>query len=352
VVLAAGLPDERSTDDRAVRIDEESFRQLLVWAVQQRLTGLLCEALQQGSLVVEAGCADELVEQAHDAHRSALHHALAAEATAVTISSLLAAMGIAAYAFKGIANAHLDYPDPAWRTFFDTDVYVARQQFGEAIGVLLDAGYTRTSVPLGARWERRFARACELRSPGGIEVDLHAAVATGYFGTVLDDRSLRADPDSIALAGDTVTAFSLPARALISCYSIVLSRGPGLRLQRDLAQQLVALDGRWREVVDLAGTDGHIVIAESLRTVATTFPGVGPSPEILEWASGVRPTELARRALVFADRGEKVGWSADARSAMLALGPIDTTRFGIGIAWGRRPRRRARNGGAARHVTA
>jgi hypothetical protein len=315
--------------------DTESFRRLVAWAVDERLTGLLGDAIDEGTIVLEPRAAAGLADEAREAHRMVVRHALGAEATAIEVIELLADRSIVAYPFKGLANAHLDYPDPALRTFLDADLHVERPRFGDAITALLVAGYTRTSVPLGERWERRFARACELRAPNGIEVDLHASVATGYFGTVLDADALRADPDSIELAGRALPAFSLPARALISSYSIVLSRGTGLRLQRDLTQQLIALASDWPLMIDLAGRDGEAVVAQALTTVGATFGPAHVAADALAWASTVTPTTTAHRALELADRAHDEGWSADARSTALALGALDSARFGAGIAVGR-----------------
>jgi hypothetical protein len=315
--------------------DTESFRRLVAWAVDERLTGLLGDAIDEGTIVLEPRSAAGLADEAREAHRTVVRHTLGAEATAIEVIELLAGHSIVAYSFKGVANAHLDYPDPALRTFLDADLHVERPRFGDAITALLAAGYTRTSVPLGERWERRFARACELRAPNGIEVDLHASVATGYFGAVLDHDALRADPDSIALAGRTLPAFSLPARALISSYSIVLSRGPGLRLQRDLTQQVIALASDWPLMIDLVGRDGEAVVAQALTTVGATFGPAHVDADALAWASTVTPTTTARRALELADRAHDEGWSADARSTALALGALESARFGFGIAVGR-----------------
>ena len=88
-------------------------------------------------------------------------------------------------------------------------------------------------------------------------------------------------------------------------------------------------------MVDLAGSDGEVVIARALSTVASTFgPGL-LEPDALAWAPTVTPTKTARRALELAQRAHDVGWSADARSTTLALGPTDTARYLSGIAVGR-----------------
>ncbi len=204
--------------------------------------------------------------------------------------------------------------------------------FERAIGALTAEGFRKSPTALSPRWERRFARACELRSPDGVELDLHAAVATGYFGAVLDHDRLRTAPDHVSLGGEVVPVFSLPGRALISCYGVVLSRGPGLRLRRDLVQQFDRIGDRWGEVVELGGAAGGAVIAEATATLAATFGPGRVRSDLAAWASTLEPDRRARRALELAQQGVTSGWSADARSAMMALGVHDRLRFGTGVA--------------------
>ena len=156
-VLTVGLPVRAASDGHPPAVaDPESFRLLMAWAVAERLTGLLCQAIDDGSIVLDTPSGSSLADEAREAHRTVVRHTLGAEATAIEVVELLSDHGMVAYPFKGVANAHLDYPDPALRTFLDADIHVERHQFGDAITALLAAGYTRTSVPLGERWERRF----------------------------------------------------------------------------------------------------------------------------------------------------------------------------------------------------
>ena len=276
----AGGPMSTPSSETPIEVAPESFEHLLNWAVRERVAGLLCAAIESGIIDVEAQVG--ALERAREIHREALRSSIAAEATAVQAVSVLRRAGIEALAFKGVANAHLDYTDPAMRTFFDADLHVTREDFGRAIDTLTTEGFQKSPTFMSARWERRFARACELRSPDGVELDLHAAVATGYFGAMLDHDQLRSAPDRFALGGEPMSAFCLPARALISCYGIVLSRGPGVRLQRDLIQQIMCLGDRWPEVLELSGEEGRAVIAKALGATMTTF-GAGP-----DWDSCTR----------------------------------------------------------------
>jgi len=339
-VLSARLEGAAPTAS-PVTLDGDEFDQLLQWSSNERLFGLLVAALEDGAVVVGSDHDDHLdaLERAGDSHRSALRNTLAAEATAVQAVRVLRSARIEAFVFKGSATAHLDYPDPAMRSFYDADLHVNRADFGAAIDALVADGYRKSPTPMSARWERRFARACEMRSSDGVELDLHAAVATGYFGMVLDHDLLRRSSCSVDMGGEPVSAFSLPARTLISAYGVVLSRGPGLRLERDLAQQLANLGDRWPELIELAGYDGTAVIAKALDVISATFGDDAPHVDLAAGLGASTPSPPAMRALRHAEEATHAGWSADARSSMMALGAIDRVRFTTGVVTSRFGRR-------------
>ena len=330
-VLAADLA---SGSQAPVEIHGEEFEALLRWSQHERMIGVLVTALEHRIVVVGSRNDGHLdaFGRAREAHRTALRITLAAEATAVHAVRVLRRAGVEPFVFKGSATAHLDYADPALRTFHDADLHVDRSDFGAAIDALVADGFRRSPTVLSSRWERRFARACELKSPDGVELDLHAAVATGYFGERLAHDRLRATPDRVWLGGEEISAFSLPARALISCYGVVLSRGPGRRLERDLLQQLRHLGDRWPEMVSLGGDDGAAVISAAIGSISGTAGSSVFDPELVEWAGSVTPGPRARQALHLAEQAWASGWSADARSTMLALSPWDRVGFGVGVA--------------------
>lgn len=370
-VATIGLPDASTNDGGAPRagrhLGHDELTALIGWAARERLDGLLWLALTTGRIAgppsttghrnapseglevagSETAPGPTLDERARHIHLTGLRSSLAAEATAATAIATLRDAGIAAHVFKGLANAHLDYDTPQQRTFFDADLLVHRSDFGAAIEALADAGFTRTLPPLRERWEQRFARATELRSPDGVELDLHASLATGYFGEILDHDALRDQPATVHLGGVDCDAFNASARLLISSYAIVLSRGPGIRLLRDLAQQLLVTGADWREAARLAG-DGAAVLADALLQTGRTL---GIDHEAIDWATGVEPSPTASRALAHAADAHDEGWSADARSTMLALGPMDRIRFLAGVVLPSRSNLRARGRTMSRHLT-
>jgi hypothetical protein len=266
-----------------------------------------------------------------------MRSSLAAEATGLAAIEALRAAGVEPFAFKGIAAAHLDYDDPSQRHFFDADLLVPRPDLARAIDALSAAGFRRNGPSIGRRWEHRFARAVELRFRDGVELDLHASLATGYFGWTLDHDRLRLDREEFDLGGIECSAFGPTGRFLISCYAVVLSRGPGLRLQRDMAQQLFVTGVDWKATAAVAG-EGEAVVAEALRRLNSR---TGTTHPAFSWAAHFPASPTASSALRLAERAATEGWSADARSTMLALGPVDRVRF-IGPALAHRLRRNYR----------
>jgi hypothetical protein len=318
-----------------VTVAGEDARRLCDWIRHERLTGPAMEAIDAGALQIVD---DDLAHAIRSAHVAALRSSLAAEATGVRAIVALRSSGIDPHVIKGMANAHLDYGDPSNRTFADADVLVRRSDLPRAIAALIDAGFCRSPTTVGARWEARFARAVEFRHTDGVELDLHVEVAAGWFGRILDHDRLRASSDYVLLGGVDCATLGPPGRFVVSAYASQLSRGPHLRLLRDLAQQLLVTKADWRAAVMLAD-DGAAVIAAALLELAEL---TGLDHDAVDWARSVSPSSPAARALSLAEQGRTVGWSADARSTAMALGVVERCRFVAGIVAARSRRWAAR----------
>ena len=87
---------------------------------RQRLTGLLWAAVRQGAMPVtqDAGGARRV------GHVESLAGVLALEHLLLDSVATLTAAEIPTRVLKGPVVAHLDYPDPTWRTFGDIDLLV------------------------------------------------------------------------------------------------------------------------------------------------------------------------------------------------------------------------------------
>ena len=349
-VLRYGLPGSQSTppDIDWRTVSPVALQRVSQWAVGQRLTGVWCELLAVAAaeaagadVAAEAAAGDGdggvvsaagVLAAARATHSTQIRSALVCEATAVLVVEALAPAGVPVWLIKGLPVAHLDYPDPAWRTSGDVDVLVPRDALHAAVAALEARGFRRSEPAPRQGWEGRYGRAVMLRSEHDVEVDLHVAIVPGYFGAALDHRQLVEHHDTIDLGGVQCGVLGPAARLVGSSYAAVVSRGSTTRYLRDLAQQLLATEADWHRAVSLARTgDGESVLAAAvLEAVAAEL--VPADHPMAQWASGVVPSTRARRALQYAQQGRSAGWLADARSQVMALGPLDAARFLAGAA--------------------
>ncbi|MGK2949785.1 MAG: nucleotidyltransferase family protein [Acidimicrobiales bacterium] len=311
-----------------VVLDDPAAGALLPWARNERLDGALVAAVAAGAIALPDAAAD----QARAQHLEAQHRALACEAMALGAVDALERAGIAPWILKGPAAAHLDYPDPALRSFVDVDLLVARRHLLGAVRALEEDGFVRSEPDSARWWERRFARTIVLRSPEGIELDLHAAIAETYFGVRLDHGTLLAlGHDPVDLGGREVRALTAPARLLASAYAATLSRGPQLRLLRDVGHLLAVTEVDWEAAVALARpADGEAVLAAAIERAAAET-GLDPQHPAVTWARAVVPPPHVAEALALVETVPSTGWTAAARSILPALGPVDRALFLTGV---------------------
>ena len=322
-VVAHGLP----TDTPVVSAPD--LVELLAWAAEHRLVGLVYEAARSPG--------PDVPNAITDAHIAMLRHGIGVEVAACRAVRVLRMAGVDAVVFKGVAAAHLDYPDPALRNFYDVDLLVSRVQLPVAGRCLERAGWSRVESKLGRGWEERFARAVQFVSPDGIELDLHAALAPGYFGVRLDHQRLLSSTEAFELGGVAMNGFSVDARLLVSSYALVLSRGGHVRLLRDVAQQLFVSQASPQRAAELAG-DGDVILAAALQIVNRV---IGLPPGVRSWMSSIPVDAAQRRGFALARRAHDDGWRFDAIGEMLALGAADRTRYVLGVASSRFTSRRS-----------
>jgi hypothetical protein len=122
------------------------------------VTGLLNAAVDDGALPAT----ESQVQQARATHLSITMRVLSLERELVTVVDLLAGEGIESRVLKGSAVAHLDYPDPALRSFIDLDVLVRASDIDRAVAVLSGAGFKRTLAQPRPGFDRRFDKGLTL----------------------------------------------------------------------------------------------------------------------------------------------------------------------------------------------
>ena len=183
-VAAHGLPGGLETSTVGPLADDE-FASLLWQCEQDRLLGLLGAAVRADVVRVTGHQRDQLDQLL----QAWLAHALRVERLLLDAAAALDAAGLEHRVLKGVALAHLAYPDPAWRVFGDLDLLVPAASLTKAVGVLECAlGVSRFEAELRPGFDDRFGKEALLQAPGGPELDLHRTFAQGALGLTIDAR--------------------------------------------------------------------------------------------------------------------------------------------------------------------
>lgn len=226
---------------------EDSARVLSVARID-RLGGLLTAAIREGLIRADGETSQALAE----IWQQQLVASVVVEALVVRVAQTLDEAGVTWRLTKGAAVAHLDYPDPAMRPFGDADILVHPQSWARAVEALRDAGCRRTSRELEPGWENRFGKGVTLKSPEGLEVDMHRRFAIGRYGALSRMADLYGEADHIMLAERPVPTLDGPGRLMHSCHHAALGGFRHYRAHRDIAQQLLVTGVDWQSTVHLA----------------------------------------------------------------------------------------------------
>lgn len=196
------------------------------------------------------------------------------------VQARLAGRGIQPLALKGIALAHVAYPNPGLRPMDDLDLLVAPDESAAALDALADDGWrsplARPDLVL------QVVHGVELVSPGGEHLDLHGHLFQGSLLGELDARR-RARAATLALPDGPLSVLEPtdqllhvlvhgvesdpPApRWLADALLLVRGQAPSIdwpRLVDDAAAESrgVALAGALRELVDVFGAE-HVPVAD------------------------------------------------------------------------------------------
>lgn len=177
-----------------------SWSSVLSSARMHRLIGELCSAVTAGTFPATEAQARQVLA----AHTSATFWVLSLERELIAVVELLARSAVETRVLKGAAVAHLDYPDPALRSFVDLDILVRAEDFDRAVQVLVGAGFVRRLEQPRPGFDRRFDKGTTLVAPVGYELDLHRTFVLGPWG-------LRVDLDDLWDGGQEVVVGGPPA---------------------------------------------------------------------------------------------------------------------------------------------
>jgi len=313
-VAAYGLAGSL-TELPAKPLEDRAWCDLLAEVRRQRLTGHLVKALVDGALAAD----DMQVSEAGDVHSRAMADALVLEDMLIAAVDHLAAHRVEARVLKGPATAHLDYPDPALRSFGDIDLLVRSADFDAAVSTLAANGYRRRFPEPRPGFDRRFGKGVALWNPAGREVDLHRTLAFGPFGLRIRLDALWGSAAVFRVGGRELAALAPELRLLHACYHTVLGdHPPRLVPQRDIAQLVLSDRVDVDSVRRLAASwQGEAVVAQAIRTTWDSFQ-IADVVALSAWAQRHQPDarELRDLALYTTERASYAGKSLGALRAI------------------------------------
>lgn len=316
-VAGHGFPDaSRPFPDGP--LSEELWSAVLRAARTHRLTGSLRAAVDAGALP-----ATEVQRlQARAVHASEMARVLSLENELVGVVDLLAGSDIDTRVLKGTAVAHLDYAQPALRSYIDLDVLVRPADFDRAVQVLVTAGFVRRLAEPRPGFDRRFDKGTTLVN-SGYEVDLHRTFVLGPWGMLVDTDALWESGQELVVGGCSLCALSAPNRFLHACYHAALGDWP-LRLGslRDVAEMLRSAQHDGTALMRRAYEWGVEAVVAAAVVDTRRLLGLTGTSELRSWADRFVPNRREEARLALHTHADKT-FSAQ---ALATLGVIPHVR--------------------------
>ncbi len=297
-------------------LGEQAWAAVLASARTHRVTGLLSAVTSDGAMLATQA----QLEEVRSIHRAALMRVMALERELIAVVELLAGGDVESRVLKGSAVAHLDYPDPALRSFIDLDVLVRASDVDRAVAVLSAAGFQRTLAEPRPGFDRRFDKGMTLiPRNGGFELDLHRTFVLGPWGVLVDLDGLWDGGEEFTVGGRSLRALSLPNRFMHACYHAALGDWP-LRLAslRDVAEMLRRVDRDGTSIRRLAASWGVEAVVAAAVADSRRLLGTAPAGELSDWSQGYVPSQREENWLALHTHAGKT-FSAQAIATLRVL---------------------------------
>jgi hypothetical protein len=313
-VAAVGLPGALvELPDRP--LPDDAWRQLLTRTADARTSGLLLAAVDRGSMPVTDSQRDEALEL----HTGAMVQCLVLEALLLSTADYLDAIDVPFRVLKGSAVAHLDYSDPALRSFGDVDLLVRSEDFDRVAAALADVGHQRLFRQPRPGFDRRFGKSTTFATADHLEIDLHRTFVLGPFGLTVDLPGIWEASETFALGGRTLHALAPEARLMHAAYHAILGAFPARALAlRDVAEMLLFGGHDDRSLVALSESwQADAVLARAVRLAWERFR-IADVTRLSAWATRHEaPTEQARRLALY--ETEQSSYAAQSLAAVAVL---------------------------------
>ncbi|HNJ98552.1 MAG TPA: nucleotidyltransferase family protein [Ilumatobacteraceae bacterium] len=309
-VAAWGLPGAPPIPDTPLSAIE--FGEFAAECDAHRIVGLAALAADAGDLPLSPEQIRQFAERVRGWFASELRH----EELAVRAVTLLDAAGIQSRVLKGVANAHLCYPQPEMRTFGDIDLLVQPGHFHRAAVLLAELlPAVRIAAEPHEGFDDEFGREILLRR-GGEELDLHRTFVDGYYGLCVPVGELFDGGNGFVLGDREVTALPASARLVHACLSAAVADAqPRLAACRDIVQLMTMTDA-----------DEAVAVAERWKCTGPLAAGVlaatqllpAPDLPLVRWAHQ-HPPRITTRTLIAIYRS---GWRGPLGLASGLLAPL------------------------------
>lgn len=296
-------------------LDAQEWASLVDRVRRERMPGLLLSAIAEGAF---PALPDQLAE-ATDLHVSSMCTALLLERDLLDTVHLLAGDGIPCRVLKGSAVAHLDYPDPALRSYGDLDILVPPEHFDRAVELLAGRGDLRQFLSPRPDFDRRFSKGTSFITCSGRDLDLHRTFVSGPFGLTVDLPDLFSTCSPFSVGGETVLALGPEERFLHACFHAALGDiPPRLVALRDVAQILLHTPLSVEKVHEHARRWRAEPVVARAVTLAWQTLGIADMVALSVWAARYRLDAGQRRAIrVYSDEGST--YPAQAATALWAI---------------------------------
>jgi hypothetical protein len=227
--------------------DAATWGEWTLLAQRERVVPLLYELVDTRP----TDLSDEQRDEVHFLQQAVLSHCVQLEHHLIVVAARLAEHDIRCAVLKGVATAHLDYPDPWWREFVDIDLLIDPTDRTRATALLERAGWVQGyALPKG---HEDYTHAVTFVHEG-MELDLHQRIGHRALGLRVPTRGLLDRAAPFEIAGSELRALDEIDRLIHSALHAVASRGLNRRLS-SVADVLLATHRRphlAREVLDRA----------------------------------------------------------------------------------------------------
>jgi hypothetical protein len=282
-VAAHGLSTRLAPPSRP--LDDREWADLVRHVRAHRLEGLLVDAVASGSLPVTDAQGEVAAELEIELTRARMWH----ERRLREVVELVEAGGFEVRALKGLALAHLDYPDPQFRPTGDVDLLVHGADLDPLDQLIRATGAVRVDPDPRPGYSALAGKGATYATAQG-EIDLHRLLVWGPFGVRLDPELLWSERRGFTVDGRRFDTIGLTDTLLHACCHLLVLGDRRALQGRDVAQLLASPELDPDEVLRRARHWGAEALLATAIVLTEEELGLTGADDLRNWAQGFEPT--------------------------------------------------------------